>query len=494
MELREYALILRKHWVLVVVSTLIGLIAGAGASLLITPEYQSRTQLYVSVRSDGGNTGDLVQGATYSRQIVNSYVAVVTSSVVLDPVVEELNLDMSGAELAKFVSASSPADSALINIVATSPSAEQAAEIVNAVGASFREVVHTQLEPEVNGGSLVSLTPTQTGLVPEEPVSPNVPVNLALGLLAGLVIGFGIAVLRSVLDRRIYSHEDIENITQKPILGHIVDNANVRNERFVVQTRPNSPQAESYRTLRTNLQFLNTDAKGKVFAVTSAKPGEGKSTTSLNLALALAQTGARVVAVEGDLRLPVFGKYLGIEGGAGLTDVLIGRAELDDVLQRWGRDQFHVLPAGRIPPNPSELLGSDRMDALLQQLREEFDYVIVDAPPVLAVTDAAVLGKLASGLLVVLATGSSQKPELAEALRSLETAGANVYGIVATRMPAKKSGLYGYGYGAYTYGDPSFSTTEEPADTADTAENNDVVLAAEQHALTSSAEVESSER
>lgn len=461
MQLREYALILRKYWVLVVVSTLVGLIAGAGASLLMTPEYQSRTQLYVSVRSDGGNTGDLVQGATYSRQIVNSYVAVISSNVVLDPVVEELQLDMTGAELADHVSASSPPDSALINITANSPSAEQAADIANAVGASFQNFVQTELEPETVGASPVSLTTTQTGLAPDEPISPNVPVNLALGLLAGLAVGFGIAVLRSIMDRRIYTREDIESITHKPILGNIVENPNVKEERFVVQSQPNSPQAESFRTLRTNLQFLNTEAKGQVFAVTSAKPGEGKSTATLNLALALAQTGARVAAVEGDLRKPVFGKYLGIEGGAGLTDALIGRADVDDVLQRWGRDQFYALPAGRIPPNPSELLGSAAMDRILDDLRQRFDYVIVDAPPVLAVTDAAVLGKLASGLLLVVATGSTVKPDLDGALRSLETAGANVYGVVATRIPAKSSGLYGYGYGTYAYGDLSTAEIED---------------------------------
>lgn len=461
MALREYALILRKYWVLVTISALLGIIVGAGVSLLVTPQYQSRTQLYVSVRSDGGAL-DMVQGATYSRQVVNSYVTVVSSSVVLDPVVEELQLEMTGEELAEYVSASSPADSALIDITAISPSAEQAAQIANAVGDSFQNVVQTQLEPETPAGSPVSLTTTQTALEPDSPVSPNVPVNLALGLLVGLAVGFGAAILRSLLDRRIYTREDIEQITDKPILGNIVDNTNAADDRFVVQSQPNSPQAESFRVLRTNLQFLDTGNKGKVFAVTSSRPGEGKSTASLNLALALSQTGARVAVVEGDLRMPVFATYLGIEGGAGLTDVLIGRADIDDVLQRWGRNHFFALPAGRIPPNPSELLGSAAMGQVVEDLRERFDYVIVDAPPVLAVTDAAVLGKLASGLLVVVASGSTSKQELDGALRSLETAGVTVYGIVATRIPSKKSGRYGYGYGTYAYGEQSGDMLDTP--------------------------------
>lgn len=451
MELREYAEILRKNWVLVVIMTILGLGAGAGVSLLATPEYESRTQLYVSVHSSSGTTGELVQGATYSNQIINSYVAVIKTGLVLDPVVEELQLDMTGAELASYVSASSPGESALINLSATSPSPEQSALIASAVGENFKEVVRTQLEPErANGVSPVSLTTTQNALVPVEPVSPRVMINLALGLLVGLALGYGIALLRAVMDRRIYSAHDVEQITDKPLLGRILDDPDVEKSRLIVNSMQQSPRAESFRALRTNLQFLNVGSKGRVFVVTSPNPSEGKTTTSLNLAFTLAQTGSRVAIVEGDLRLPTFAEYLEIEGGAGLTDVLIGRADLDDVLQRWGEDQFFVLPAGRIPPNPSELLGSAEMEKLLDTLREQFDYVIIDAPPTLAVTDAAVLGKRAAGLLMVVATGSTTKQELEGALEALETAGTNVLGVVATMVPSKKLG--GYGYGAYGYG------------------------------------------
>lgn len=453
MELREYLIILRKYWILVVVTTVVGLAAGLGLSLLATPEYQSKTQLYVSVRSDGGSTGDLVQGANYSRQIVNSYVTVVSSSAVLDPVVEELNLDMTGAELANHVTAASPSDSALINITASSDSPEEAAAIANEIGESFKNVVQTQLEPEENGASPVSLTTTQDALVPKSPVSPNILLNLALGLLIGLAVGYGIAILRTVLDRRIHTTEDIEQITDKPLMGEIIDDPEVEKNRIVVASKPRSPRAETFRALRTNLQFLNIGSKKPVFVISSSTPAEGKSTTALNLAATLAQSGSSVVIVEGDLRLPAFAEYLDIEGGAGLTDVLIGRAELADVLQRWGRDPFYVLPAGRIPPNPSELLGSTEMEETLNTLKEQFDYVIIDAPPVLAVTDAVVLGKWATGLLMVVATGTTTKTELNDALQTLETAGSNVVGIVATMIPQKKPGRYSYGeygYGAKT--------------------------------------------
>lgn len=445
MELREYISILRKYWSLVVVTTLLGLAVGFGYSMLATPEYQSRTQLYVSVRSDSGGTVDLVQGANYSRQIVNSYVTVVNTSVVLDPVVDKLGLDMTGAELSSNISANTPTDSALIDITATRSSPEQAALIANEVGESFKRVVQTQLEPESQGASPVNLTTTQSALVPQSPVSPKILINLVLGVIVGLAAGIGIAILRTVLDRRIHTVEEIVKITEKPLLGEIIDDPEVEKNRLIVSSQPHSPRAESFRALRTNLQFLDVGEQKRVFVVSSSKPSEGKSTTSLNLSATLSQTGSSVVIVEGDLRLPTFSKYLGIEGGAGLTDVLIGRAELIDVLQRWGRDPLYVLPAGRIPPNPSELLGSTEMNETIKTLQEQFDYVIIDAPPVLAVTDAVLLEKLATGLLMVVATGSTTKLELENSLQVLDVAGSNVLGVVATMIPAKKQGRYSYG-------------------------------------------------
>lgn len=463
MELREYVRILHKNWILITVIALLGLGAGAGASALATPQYEARTQLYVSVRSDVGNTGDLVQGTNYARQIVGSYVDVISTGIVLDPVVEELQLDMTGAQLANSISASSPQNTVLINISATHSSPEQAALIANAVGESFKDVVQTELEPEsVTGESSVNLTTTQQALTPQSPVSPNTTRNLALGLLLGLALGFGVAVLRSVLDTRIHSLRDIEQVTDKPLLGGIVDDPDAQKNPLIVHAQPNSGRSESFRALRTNLQFLKVGSTNRAFVITSASAGEGKSTTAANLAFSLAQTGARVALLEADLRQPMVAKYLGIEGGAGITDVLIGKAALNDVLQRWGRTQLYVLPAGRTPPNPSELLGSAEMEQLISTLNEHFDYVIIDAPPSLAVTDAAVLGGMTAGLLLVVASGRTTKQAFDGAMRTLETAGTNVLGIIVTMLATK--GPDSYGYGGYGYGAPETieSGSEKP--------------------------------
>jgi capsular exopolysaccharide synthesis family protein len=222
-----------------------------------------------------------------------------------------------------------------------------------------------------------------------------------------------------------------------------------------VQADPRSPRAESFRTLRTNLQFLNTEGTSRSFVVTSSVPSEGKSTTAANLAIALADAGGRVLVVDADLRRPKLAEYMGLEGAVGLTDVLIGRAELLDVIQPWGKGSLYVLPAGKIPPNPSELLGSPTMVNLIALFEKEFDYVLFDAPPLLPVTDAAILGKSVGGALVVVSAGHTHKNQLKGAVAALQNVDARIAGFIVTMLPTKGPDAYGYGrygYGGYGYG------------------------------------------
>lgn len=452
MGLRDYIRILHKSWILILVSILLGLAIAATYSLLVTPKYQSTTQLYVSVRTEGAATGDLVQGTTFARQVVASYVDVVTTALVLDPVVADLSLEQTTSSLAAQISANSPLNTVLINITVTDADPDQAAAIADATAASFTRAVQDELERPSGEQttSPVQITTVQPATVPSSPASPNVPLNLMFGAVIGLAVGLGAAVVRSLLDTRIHSLHDIEQITDSPVLGGIALDPEAKTRPLIVHADPRNPRAESFRSLRTNLQFLNLEGGHTNLVISSAGRGEGKSTTAANLAISLAETGARVALVDGDLRLPQIALYMGLEGGVGLTDVLIGRAELKDVLQKWGRGTLYVLPAGRIPPNPSELLGSAAMDRLLETLAEHFDFVLVDAPPLLLVTDAAVVSKKTRGAVLVAVSGATRKPELLGAVRTLESAGANLLGVVVTMLPTK--GPDSYGYGAYTYG------------------------------------------
>jgi capsular exopolysaccharide synthesis family protein len=451
-DLRDYIRILRKSWVLIVVSTL-GFIGAASVySLLQTPTYSATSKVFVSTQSSG-STSELAQGNSFTVQRVKTYSDLVSTPIVLLPVIANLSLNITSAQLSGKVTASAPLDTSIIDITVIDTDPIRAAETANAISASLTAVVETIETPEVEGAiSPVKLTPAQEANVAAVPVSPNVPLNIALGALVGLALGLGIAVLRETLETRIRNERDVTQLTDVPILGGIVFDPKAGERPLIVHVDPRSPRAESFRTLRTNLQFLDVGRTERAFVVTSSIESEGKSTTGANLAIALADAGSRVLIVDADLRRPKLADYMGMEGAVGLTDVLIGRAELDDVIQPWGKGGLFVLPAGMVPPNPSELLGSARMTALIAQFNAAFDVVLFDSPPLLPVTDAAVLAKNVGGAIIIVAAGRTHKNQLKSAISALDNVGASVSGLVLTMLPTKGPDAYGYGRYGYGYG------------------------------------------
>ena len=268
------------------------------------------------------------------------------------------------------------------------------------------------------------------------PVSPNVQLNLALGVLVGLAFGVGIAVLRAVLDNRMRSPRDVEALTDRPLIGAIPRDPKAKERPLILHADPHNPPVRGVPIAAHNLQFLEMDG-GHTYVITSSIPTEGKSTTSINLAIALADSGKRVALLDTDLRKPKVAEYLGVEGGTGLTDVLIGRARVADVLLPWGGRSLFVLPAGKIPPNPSELLGSERMQKLLEALGEEFDIVLCNAFPAAAGDRCRGALSSTSGAIMVVAVGRTTTNELDGALEALETVGSKVAGVVLTMVPTK---------------------------------------------------------
>lgn len=454
MDLRDYVRILRHRWLLVAAATVLGVIAAAVPVAFMTPTYEAHTQLYVSVRSDAGETGDLVQGNSFAKEVVSSYTDIIGTSVVLDPVISELGLNTTVAELRNDVKTSTPDGSVLIDITVADTDPQQAELIAAAISRSLTRAVQNRLEPKrADGQSSVSLTTTQEAQTADEPVSPRASLLLPAGLLLGLLCGIGIAVLTAVFDTRVRSARDVRQLTDIPVIGRIPRDSVIANDPLVVRASKHGPTAEAFRALRTNLDFLGVGSRSRIFVITSSSLGEGKSITAVNLSIILAESGLRVALVDCDLRRPKIAEYLGIEGAAGLTDVLVGRAEIADVLQPWGEHGLNALPAGHIPPNPSELLGSHAMDTVLQELDNDFDYVILDAPPTLAVTDSAVVGKKAAGIIMVAAAGSTKKPALDESIRTHQALGARVAGVVVTMLHPKGEDLYSYG-AADAYGKP----------------------------------------
>ncbi|MET4639307.1 polysaccharide biosynthesis tyrosine autokinase [Mycetocola sp. 2940] len=452
MELRDYIRILRKGWVLILLLTLVGVAAAAGFSLTQSPQYAASSKVFVST-SSGETANDLAQGNNFTVQRVKTYSDLATTPIVLLPVIASLELNTTAESLARSVSVSAAIDTTIIEIVVTDPDPVVAADVANAVSESLTVAVERIETPTAEEAtSPVRLTMVQQAEVPARPESPRIPLNLGIGALLGFAVGIGTAVLREVLDNRIRNERDVELVTNAPIVGGIAFDPKAKQRPLIVHADPRSPRAESFRTLRTNLSFLEVGTRGRTFVVTSSVQSEGKSTTASNVAISLADSGARVLLIDADLRRPKIAEYMGIEGGVGLTDVLIGRAELLDVVQPWGRSKLFVLPAGKIPPNPSELLGSKAMADLIELFNREFDAVIFDAPPLLPVTDAAILAKSVGGAIVVVAAGRTHKNQLRGAVTALENVGAPVSGIVLTMLPTRGPDAYGYGRYGYSYG------------------------------------------
>lgn len=447
MDLRDYIRIITKRWLLITLCTLAGMAGAVAVTATATPTYQARIQLFVSAQGGAVDASQLAQGNSFTQQRVKSYADVVDSARVTQPVVEQLGLPLTPKELAGKIGASAPVDTVLIDIYVTDESPQLAADIADAVGQQFVRVVGDLEAPPNARQSPVQVSVVEQADVPTVPVSPRPKINLALGILVGLVLGVGLAVLRETLDTSVKTPDDLAELGDVAVLGGIGYDRNTPKHPLVVRVDPHGARAEAFRQLRTNLQFVDVDRHPHSIVVTSSLPEEGKTTTAANLAITMAQSGRRVVLVEGDLRRPRFAEYMGLEGAAGLTNVLIGQAELSDVLQPWGREgNLRVLASGPIPPNPSELVGSHQMLKVLEQLNGMADIVLIDAPPLLPVTDAALLSVLADGALVVCRIGKTRREQMRRAVEALRAVDARVLGIVLNMTPSKGANAYSYGY------------------------------------------------
>jgi capsular exopolysaccharide synthesis family protein len=300
----------------------------------------------------------------------------------------------------------------------------------------------TQLEGDPTTGSpaAVRLIPLDSAVLPGRPVYPNVPRTVLLGAILGALLGIAYALVRQQVDQRIRRSEPVEREFGIPVLGHLPLAASAGREavsgnnaafdaRATDTVKGARIFAESLRALRTNLQFLDVDRPPRVVVVTSPLPGEGKSTVAGQLAMTIAAAGQPVILVDGDLRRPTVASTFGLVEGVGLTDVLVGRATVDDVLQPWGDGTLRILATGPTPPNPSELLGGEAMASLLKELAADA-MVLIDSSPLLPVTDAAILTARTDGALIVVRSGRTTLSLLARALHNLERVKGRPLGVI----------------------------------------------------------------
>jgi capsular exopolysaccharide synthesis family protein len=472
MELKDYLSVLRAYWRGVTALVLLGVAMAAGLSLVQPKVYQADASGFVS-SGTSASPGEASVSDMLAKSRAASYVNLAKSRATAQTVIDSLGLKADPAGLIGSVTVTQPMDTVLITVGARAATPVAAQKLADAWVQALKVQVDQIENPNGTATAALHIVPIESAELPTAPVSPNTKRNIALGFAVGLLLGIGYAVLRNQLDRKLRRAEDIERqfgvtvaaaIPASPALARrkngMLPLVVVKGPRHVIDP---VHSVEAFLKLRTNLQFMDIDNPPRVIVVTSPLPGDGKSTVAANLAAALSMADRRVVLIDGDLRRPVVAESFGLVEGAGLTDLLIGRVDFADVAQQvGGLPNLLVLAAGPTPPNPSELLGSKAMRRLLDWLADRGYTVIIDAPPLLPVTDAAVLTASADGALIAVSAGQTLDTQLTAALGALKAVQGHTLGVVLNRVSPKAANT-GY-YGGYYAAEPRQS--ERPLPTA----------------------------
>ena len=459
MELSDYLKLVRRRWVSILLITIVCAALAVGYTLMQTKQYASSAKLFVSTTTaDANDSSSINSGGQFSQARVQSYAGLVSSRELASTVIQKLHLNTTPDELSKDVSASVAVNTVNLTLTVTNPDAHQAQQIAQAYAEALTDLVRQLETPPGQTTAPIKATIVDNASYSADAVSPKPVRNVGLGVVLGLLLGFGIAVLRESLDTRVRSAEDVAELADKPLLGAIGFDTGAKERPLVSDIESHAPRAEAFRVLRTNLQFVDVDNHNKVFVFSSAVPGEGKTSTAVNLSISLAQAGMRTLLIEGDLRRPRAATALGLDGVVGLTNVLVGKVKLDDAMQKHEPSGLEFLASGPIPPNPAELLQSNAMKDSLAKLRSQYDVVIIDAPPLLPVTDAALLAREADGAILVVRHGKTTRDQVKGSTERLAQVDASLLGVVMNMTPAKGRG-YGYGYG---YGYAPDVTSAEP--------------------------------
>ncbi len=441
MELRTVVQLLRDRWKSILVVTLLAALAATVLVARETPMYSAQATLYVSSRADPGNPLSAYQGSLLSQQQVSSFAELVRTSRVLDEVAASLHPPVTTAALAARISTTVVPDTALLVVTVLDDTAVGAQRLADAVANRFVVVLPTLgsgTTGTAGASAAITVSVVSAATVPTSPVSPRPLRSVGLGTLLGLLSGIALAAARHTLDLTVKSVEQAHEITKAPALGTVPVDPTAAQSPLVLREGVRPERAEALRKVSASLQFIDVERRHAVLLVTSPSPQEGKSSTACNLALTLARTGRRVILIDGDLRRPKVANYLGLPGGVGLTSVLVGRASLAEATQIWADNLFSVLTSGPIPPNPSEMLGSQRMRDLLARLRTEYDDIVVDAAPVLPVADAAVLAPACDGVILIARHGRTRRDLLAQAAATIRATGTPILGVVLNRAPVRR--------------------------------------------------------
>jgi len=424
---QHYWRALVKSWPVIIVLALLGGAAGYGYAQTRPDSFRSTSSVFVSA-AEGSDPNELLQGSSYTQNLVQSYTRLATSTVVLEPVITDLDLDLTPVQLSRQVTAENPLNTVIIDVTVVDPDRQRAADIANAVTRSLSSEARS-LSPESAAGlSTLSVAPIAEATPPNQPVGPNRRLMTLTGLAIGLALGVVFALVRSVVDTRLRSTADVDELRVAPVLGTV---GRRRRGSLAFADEPQGAAADDFRRIRAQLQFSDVDAVARTIAVSSvsADDRESRGTVILDLALAYAERGQSVLVIDADLRGGGLADLAAVSDETGLTDVVVGRLEFADAVTSW-RDRVDVIPTGEVPPNPSPLLSSKSMALFVDSARERYDVVLVDTPGVLSSSDALELGRLTDGVVLVATVGHSSRGQLVQAARALTGVQVPVLGVV----------------------------------------------------------------
>ena len=441
MEAARLLATLRRWWWLL----LLGIALGGGASYVVsrtmTPVYRATTTLLVNQTQTPGVIA--YNDILTSERLTKTYSELVTKRPVLEAVIARVGQPENIETLRDMVNVSVIRDTQLLRLSAESEDPALAAVLANATAQAFIDQNNVTDLSQPGSVSVVELA-----TMPASPVKPQIPLNVALGIVAGLVVAAGLVLLMEYLDDTVKSEQDVERLAGLTTLGMVVRFGRRGSRQPVSGYGSRSPAAEAYRAIRTSVQFASMDRPGQVLLVTSPNAGDGKSTTAANLAVTMASAGKRVVLVDGDLRKPSLHRVFSLENKVGLTSALLSGNGARSCIQSSGFDNLLVLASGPLPPNPSELLSSPRMRDLVEALRREADVVVMDSPPALLVTDATLLAALADGTILVAEAGRTRSAALRQAVDGLSRATDRLLGVVLNKTGRRGATAYHHYYQA----------------------------------------------
>lgn len=429
MTLSEYMTALTKRWFIILALLLVGAAAAYGYSQYLEKQYRSEATVMV-IPNRGESTSELVQGSSYVQNLMQSYAILATSPTVLAPVVDELDLGEAPYTLARRVEVNVPLNTSTMDIRVTDADPERARRTADAIAEQLADAVGAHSPMGVDDRPAVRIDTISPARTPLAPIAPNTRLNMIIGGVIGGALGVAYALLRHALSGRISNRDELADTTSLPVLGEVALLTEAATLPSTLLAAPSGPVAEAMRSVSAGLRYVDAGRDRRVLMVTSATSGEGKTSISLALALTLAEVGNRVLYVEADLRRPTAASFTDLEGAVGLTTVIIGEAVLADVVQPWGHENLDILLSGKEPPNPGQLVSGGSIKAIIDEARAAYDIVVVDTPPVLAVSDAQWLAPLSDGILLVVRLGRAKRDEVRRSVSALASTRGEAVGVI----------------------------------------------------------------